>query len=432
MLKPIHSEDSAGNVAGRPVVDQKISPPEMRRRLLVVGSHVVQYSSPIFQKLAQDSRLEFIVVYCSMQGAESGVDPGFGIEVSWDTPLLEGYPWVHLPNRALRPGIGHFFGLFNPGLWKLIRDGKFDAVFVSGYFYASAWITILAAKWYGVPILFTTEAHSLRSWAIQSKWKLRLKKFLVRRILSLGEVLLSVSSGAAQQLKALGFSEDRIVLSPYAVDNAWWTEQAAEVDRDAVRRSWQIPISAPIVLFCAKLQHWKGPLDLVEAFALANVPESFLVFAGDGPLRESIERRTRTLGISGRVRFLGFMNQSELPSVYSSSDLLVLPSLYEPFGLVVNEAMLCGCPVAVSDRVGAKYDLVRQGENGFVFPATNVEALAAVLGEFFSDSQKRSRMSAAARKRMATWSPREYVNGLVEAVELATRSRRRPEEKGSS
>src|ERR1700737_5596457 len=113
----------------------------MHRRLLIVGSHVVQYSSPVFQRLAKDPRLEIMVAYCSMQGAQAGVDPGFGVEVSWDTPLLEGYSWVHVPNRAPRPGIGRFFGLFNPGLWKLIRDGKFDAVFVSGYFYATAWIT---------------------------------------------------------------------------------------------------------------------------------------------------------------------------------------------------------------------------------------------------------------------------------------------------
>jgi hypothetical protein len=103
-----------------------------RRRLLMVCSHVVQYSSPVFQKLAQDGRLEFLIAYCSMQGAQPGVDPGFGVEVSWDTSLLEGYPWVHVPNRAAKPRIGHFFGLFNPGLWKLIRDGEFDAVYVSG------------------------------------------------------------------------------------------------------------------------------------------------------------------------------------------------------------------------------------------------------------------------------------------------------------
>src|SRR6266403_2580461 len=65
---------------------------DTRRRLLVVASHVVQYSSPIFQKLAQDPRLEIVVAYCSMQGAQTGVDPGFGVQVSWDTPLLEDIP----------------------------------------------------------------------------------------------------------------------------------------------------------------------------------------------------------------------------------------------------------------------------------------------------------------------------------------------------
>jgi glycosyltransferase involved in cell wall biosynthesis len=404
----------------------------VRRRLLLVGSHVVQYSSPIFQQLAKDLRLEIMVAYCSMQGAEPGVDPGFGVEVSWDTLLLEGYSWVHVPNRAFRPGIGRFFGLFNPGLWKLIRDGKFDAVYVSGYFYASAWIAILAAKWYGLPILFTTEAHSLRSWAAQSKWKLRFKKLLVRQILSLGRVLLAVSSGAAGQLKALGFSADLIVLAPYVVDNAWWTKHAAEADRDAVRGSWQIPACAPVVLFCAKLQPWKCPLDLLEAFARASVPESYLVFAGDGPLRSLIERRAGDLGIAGWVRFLGFVNQSQLPAVYRASDLLVLPSLYEPFGLVVNEAMLCGCPVAVSDQVGAKYDLVRPGETGCVFQVGDVDALAAILRDVLSDSDKRNQMGVAARKRMQTWSPREYVDGLVEAVELAGRSRHWQEKKGSN
>jgi glycosyltransferase involved in cell wall biosynthesis len=398
----------------------------------VVVSHVVQYSSPIFQQLASDSRLDVLVAYCSLQGAQSGVDPGFGVEVSWDTPLLDGYPWVHVPNRAPRRGIGRFFGLFNPGVWKLVREGKFDAVLVSGYFYASAWIAILAAKRYGIPILFTTEAHSLRSWAAQSKWKLRIKRLLVAQILSLGKVLLTVSSGAAEQLKALGFPANRIVLAPYVVDNAWWTERAAEVDRDAARASWQIPACVPVVLFCAKLQPWKGSLDLVEAFACANVPESYLVFAGDGPLRSSVEQRARDLGIIGRVRFLGFVNQSQLPNVYRASDLLVLPSLYEPFGLVVNEAMLCGCPVAISDQVGAKYDLVRQGETGWVFPTGDVDALAAVLRDVLPDSDKRNQMGAAARKRMETWSPREYIDGLVEAVELASRSRHRQEKKSSN
>jgi glycosyltransferase involved in cell wall biosynthesis len=392
-----------------------------RPRLLVVGSHVVQYSSPIFRQMVLDSRIDFLVAYCSMQGAEPGVDPGFGVKVSWDTSLLEGYPWVYVPNRSPRPGLGRFFGLLNPGLRTLIRDGKFDAVFVSGYFYASAWIAILAAKWNGIAILFTTEAHSLRSWATQSKWKLRFKKFYMRRILSLGKVLLTMSSGSFQQLVALGFPESRIVLSPYSVDNDWWARQAAEVDRDAVRATWRIPRDATVALFCAKLQPWKGPSDLLEAFARADVPNSYLVFAGDGALKNSLEQRAAELEIADRVRFLGFMNQSQLPSVYCASDLLVLPSHYEPFGLVVNEAMVCGLPVAVSDRVGARFDLVRPGENGYVFPAGSVEELAGIFRQILPDAEKRARMGAAARQRMQTWSPREYVDGLVKGVELAVR-----------
>jgi glycosyltransferase involved in cell wall biosynthesis len=396
----------------------------MRKRLLIVASHVVQYSSPVFRELARDPRIDLMVSYCSMQGAESGLDPGFGVSVSWDMPLLDGYPWTSVRNRAMRPGLGRFFGLFNPGLWMLIRDGHFDAVLVSGYFYASAWISIAAAKWYGIPLLFITDSHSLHSWPVQSKLKRRIKKTLVRAIFSLGKALLALSSGGVEHLRALGFSSDRIVLAPYVVDNAWWSKQAAKVDRNAMRSSWKIPTESTVVLFCAKLQLWKGPLDLLEAFARANVPNSYLVFAGDGPERKNLERRASELGFAARVRFLGFLNQSQLPPVYCAADVFVLPSLFEPFGLVVNEAMLCGLPVVVSDRVGAKFDLVRPGENGYVYPAGNIDALVAILREILPNAENRARMAAAARRRMETWSPREYTESMVLAVQVARKNRK--------
>jgi glycosyltransferase involved in cell wall biosynthesis len=79
--------------------------------------------------------------------------------------------------------------------------------------------------------------------------------------------------------------------------------------------------------------------------------------------------------------------------------------------------MLLGVPGAVSDRVGAKFDLVRPDENGFVFPSGDVEALAAILRGILPDSEKRARMGAAARRRMETWSPREYTDSVVRAVQ---------------
>jgi glycosyltransferase involved in cell wall biosynthesis len=392
-----------------------------RKRLLIISPHVVQYSSPLYREIAQRNQLTLLVAYCSMQGAESGVDPGFGVEVSWDTPVLDGYPWTNVPNRSLRPGLGHFLGLFNPGLWTLIREGHFDAVLVCGYYFASAWIAVVAAKYCGAPIFFVSDSHSLRSWRAQSPWKLRMKKSLLRRIFSLVDGVVVSSSGGAEYIGSLGFPGERVVLAPTAVDNNWWTEQAAKVDRNAARAAWKIPAEGTVALFCGKLQLWKGPMDLLEAFARANISNSFLVFAGDGPERSNLERRATQLGLADRVRFLGFLNQSQLPSAYRAADLFVLPSLFEPFGLVVNEAMLCGLPVAVSDRVGARFDLVRPDENGYVFPAGDVEALAATIRQILPDPEKRVRMGAAARHRMETWSPREYADGVVRAVQLAAK-----------
>ena len=124
------------------------------------------------------------------------------------------------------------------------------------------------------------------------------------------------------------------------------------------------------------------------------------------------------------MRFFGFVNQTRLPGLYVASDLLVLPSDYEPFGLVVNEAMLCGRPVVVSDRIGARYDLVREGETGSVFPCGDVEALANTLRSLLSDRSQLDRMGAAAKERMQTWTPELNIATFVRAVEIAVSNKR--------
>jgi glycosyltransferase involved in cell wall biosynthesis len=393
-------------------------------RVLFVGMHPVQYTGPIFRLLAQDPRLDILLAYCSLQGAESQFDPGFGIDVKWDIPLLEGYPWALVPNRPLIPMPGSFFNHFNPGIWRLISDGKFDAVVVlTGYMCATFWVAVAAAKWSRVPILFGTDAHELAP-RDQKDWKLWIKRWLWPRIFGLADVVLAPSSGTVELMRSLGIREDRIALAPYCVDNEWWIEQSAKVDRKAVRARWNVSDDALAILFCAKLQPWKRPQDLLRAFAQIVDLNAYLVFAGEGPLRSALESEACLLGIDHRVRFLGFVNQSGLPEIYTASDIFVLPSGHEPFGVVVNEAMLCRCPVIVSDRVGAGVDLVREAETGFVYPSGNVEALAAVLSVALADRDKLKEMSHAAATRMETWSPREYLEATVRAVEQAcTRAR---------
>lgn len=389
-----------------------------RRRVLMLCSHPTQYGSPMWRRMARDPRLEILVAYCSLKGAESHIDPDFGVEVAWDVPLLDGYQWAKVRNISPR-NVRGFFGLLNPGIWRLIRKGEFDAVLVfTGYMCATFWIALIAAKGAGVPILYGADATNLSSQDGHG-WKESVKKRLWPRLFGMADVVLVPSSGTAALMRSLGIPADRIQLCPYVVDNNWWTEMAGRVDWKAVRSRWNVPDNATVILFCAKLQPWKRPLDLLRAFASAGIPNSYLVYAGDGSMRGQLQREAGQLGIQNRVRFLGFVNQSALPDCYCASDVMVLPSAYEPFGVVVNEAMLCGCPVIVSDRVGARFDLVTEGETGFVYPAGNVAVLATVLNKAIQSEEKLEKMRDAARKRMSYWSPEMNLEGTCEAIEKA-------------
>jgi glycosyltransferase involved in cell wall biosynthesis len=394
-------------------------------RVLFVGTHPVQYESPLLRLLAKDSRVEIQVAYCSLQGVEPQFDRDFGVEVKWDIPLLEGYPWVVVKNRSWRPELGSFFGLFNPGIWSLIRRGSFDAVVLyTGYAYSTFWMAVAAAKLSGVPILFGTDATSLQPRDAR-RWKLPIKRLMLPKVFRFADVVIIPSEAGRQFILSMGISDSRIVLTPFVVDNTWWRKCASEVDRGAVRREWGVPEDAPVVLFCAKLQPWKRPGDVLNAFVKANVEGAFLVFAGDGPMRASLEAEAKNLGIAERTRFLGFVNQTGLPSVYRSADLFVLPSEYDPCPAVVCEAMLCGCPVVLSDQIRGRFDLVKDGETGFIFPCGNVDVLARILVDMLGERAKLAELSRNAVTRMETWSPRENVEATVMAIERAAQLRPR-------
>jgi len=390
---------------------------DRRYRVLAVAAHPVQYMAPIFRRMAAHPGFDLHVAYCSLRGAEAGHDPEFGATVQWDVPLLEGYSWSHVPNRG--SGEESFFGLRNPGLSKLIRDGKYDAVlcFV-GYVRATFWIAWRAAKSSKTAFLFGTDTTTLAPRDGRA-WKSTVKKILWPRLFRLADQVIVPSSGARDLMMSLGLPAERVTLTPYSVDNDWWMKQSAAVDRSAVRAAWGATASDAAILFCAKLQPWKRPGDLLRAFAEAKLSDALLVIAGEGPLRAELESQAAALGIAARVRFLGFVNQSHLPAVYTAADLMVLPSEYEPFAVVVNEAMCCGCPVAASDHVGAARDLVAPVRQEFVYPASDIAALAALLRHAVADRGLLTSLRRAAVAQMQTWSPERNIAATFEAIEIA-------------
>lgn len=383
-------------------------------RILIVVSHPIPYIIPLFRLMVKQ-KWDFQVAYCSLEGAQSYRDRDFATEVAWDVPLLEGYPWVCVPNISPKPGLNRFFGLVNPQLMQLVRESDVIIVY-SGYAYASFWLTVLAAKLQGKGFIFSTDTSRLSSRSGES-WKAKIKPFLLPKIYNLGDAILVSTQFGKEAIADLGIPEERIFITPFVADNDWWLAKAAGVDRAKVRQDWRIPNDATILIFCAKLQPWKRPQDILEAFARASVTNSYLLYVGDGSMRSQLEVRVKELELGDRVRFLGFLNQTQLPAVYKAADLLCLCSEYEPFGVVVNEAMLCECGVIVSDRVGARA-LIEPEKTGFIYPWGDIDKLCAILQLIIPQKDKLEQMGQNAKKRMETWSPKENILAQERAIEF--------------
>jgi glycosyltransferase involved in cell wall biosynthesis len=144
-------------------------------------------------------------------------------------------------------------------------------------------------------------------------------------------------------------------------------------------------------------------------------PHPYLLFIGEGDQRKTLEERARAKNWNS-VKFLGFRNQTELPRYYDLCDVLVLPSAFEPWGLVVNEVMNAGRAVVVSDQGGCAPDLVKAGENGYVFKAGDPADLRQTLDNIVSDPKKCRALGRNSLKIIQKWGIEEDVAGLNQAL----------------
>ena len=195
----------------------------------------------------------------------------------------------------------------------------------------------------------------------------------------------------------------------------------------ACERELGLEPGRPIILYASKLSKIKRGADLLEAYIRMSPdqvqePHPYLVFIGDGDQRQSLERRAGAMPWNS-IKFLGFKNQTELPGYYDLCDVLVLPSVFEPWGLVINEAMNAGRPVVVSDQVGCGPDLVRPGQNGYVFPAGDIAGLRQALVNLLGDPAKCRIMGQKSLEIIETWGLEEDVAGLNQALASVTQKK---------
>lgn len=390
-------------------------------RMAVLATHPIQYQAPLFRALASRPDITLKVFFCWDFGVKETRDPGFGQTIRWDIPLLDGYDHEFLPNRSRKPGTEHFWGIVNPEAPLRIGSFRPDVVVVQNYVHFTENEVMAAARLFRVPVLLRSESNllSTRPFGIQIAKRLLLTPFMRR----LGGAL-AIGTLSAKYLEYYGVPKERIVIAPYSVDNSFFQDRPAEVQ--AAAQAWRLELGIAeddlVALYAAKLIAVKGCADLIQAFAAKPRPKRHLVIVGEGPLRSELEAQARLFGQN--IHFVGFTNQKRMPVAYALSDVFVLPSRFEPWGLVVNEAMNLGKAVIVSDQVGAAPDLVGN-DNGWVFPAGDVQALARALDEAFSDKTALRARGERSRVRIDSWGIPQTADGFVRAGELSRETRKR-------
>jgi glycosyltransferase involved in cell wall biosynthesis len=286
--------------------------------------------------------------------------------------------------------------------WELVRGGRWlvvsrgsrralrefgpDAVIAGGWNQPAMWL----ARTLREPTLVWVES-TLRD----ERPGLAPLEWLKRRFVRSAAGVLVPGEASASYVRSLGVPDERIHTAPNAVDTSIFGVERRAHD-------------GCVFLYVGRLDREKGVDLLLDAF---DGIDGELLVVGSGTENE------RLRGAAGAgVSFLGKLDRDDLPRVYAGADVLVLPSLSEPWGMVLNEGAAAGLALVATDAVGAASDLIEHGANGFRVPAGDTRALHEALATLASDAALRERFGARSRDLARAFTPDAWADAVTEAV----------------
>jgi glycosyltransferase involved in cell wall biosynthesis len=384
-------------------------------RLGILLSHPVQYYSPWFRGLAAEVDLH--VFYAHRQSAQEQSDAGFGVAFEWDIDLLGGYEHTFLRNVARTPNVNRWSGCDTPEIAQAIAKEKCEVFIVCGWYLKSYWQALRACRKSAIPVLVRGDSHLATP---RSALKRSLKQLVYRQMLRQFDGFLVTGRRNREYLAHYGVPERKMFASPPFVDNDWFAVRAKKegARRSELRTAWGAGDETLAVLFVGKFQALKRVGDILDALALLRGQDidALAILVGAGDTEQALQAQAAALGI--RALFEGFQNQSSLPSYYAASDVLVLPSDSETWGLVVNEAIASGLPAIVSDKVGCAPDLIDEGSTGFTFPAGDVRELAKRLNAMTKMIKRGHDFGPALAAKSSACSVEAAVRGTINAAQI--------------
>lgn len=382
------------------------------KKLAIITTHPIQYYAPVFKLLQEREKIEINVFYTWGTGAIQKFDPGFSKSISWDIPLLEGYPYEWVENTAADKGSHHFKGIINPDLIQQISSWQPHAILVYGWAYKSHLKAIRYFK-NRIPVFFRGDSTLLNK---QSTLKNLLRSIFLKWVYKQVDHAFYVGTNSKAYFKKYGLKEEQLTFAPHAIDNVRFMDND-ETEALKLRTSLNIGKDDILILYAGKFEALKNINMLLNAFIAINNPYTHLLLVGNGVEELSLKNRAQQSSLSENIHFLDFQNQSYMPILYQAADLFCLPSLSETWGLAVNEAMACSKAVLVSDRVGAATDLVEQEYNGAIFKAQSLESLTGALHQLILLGKKElMNRGANSKKIINNWTFQKQAEAIEAKV----------------
>ena len=352
----------------------------MLKRLAIITTHPIQYNAPLFALLEARGKIKIKVFYTWGEDVlENKYDPGFDKNIEWDIPLLEGYEYVFVANVANSPGSHHYKGVHNPTLIKEIQEWGANALLVYGWNFKSH-LAAIRFFYKKVHVFFRGDSTLLDE---KIGVKQLLRQIFLKFVYSYIDKALYAGIANKAYFKAMGLKEEKMVFMPHAIDNSRFSaNEKYKNEAKLLKAKLGIEKGALIFLFAGKLDHNKNVALLIKAFIGTNTKVHYLLIVGNGVKETELKEMSK---LHNNIIFLNFQNQQQMPAIYAASDVFVLPSKSETWGLSINEAMAAGKPIIASNTIGATFDLVVNDVNGFIFKSGDVTHLRKTLEHFIND-----------------------------------------------
>jgi len=378
-------------------------------RVTVVSPEPTPYRSPLFDLVAARPELDLAVIYA----AHTVAGRTWSVEPRHRSTFLRG---LAVPGVAR---VLHHDYPVTPGVFRALRESRPDVVVVSGWSTFAAQAAIAWCRRHRVPYLPLVESHDLGP---RKGWRRVVKGAVVPRVLRGAAGALALGTASRDSLVERGAPRERIRVFANTIDVAAWQERHSKLvqRRSELRAGLGAAADDVVLLSVARLGPEKGLDTLVRGVAAARDPKLLLVVAGGGPERRQIEALAQELGV--RLHLTGDLPADKTAEVYAAADVFALLSTRETWGVVVNEAAASGLPLVLSNRVGAAYDLLRDGENGFLVSSGDVGATGDAFARLAADPGLRTRAGERSRELVRGWGYEPSVESFVAAVrDAATR-----------